>query len=298
LQLSNRKDFLNYALSLMRAHNAEHSDSLPILDVAAMKHIAYVFDALIYYMRSGTDAAEGAAGGEDTPRGAEGGYALDNAFVVYDENENDDDVADELDAAAAVGAANAAATASNMDVDDEDTNQSVIAAAASAAAIKGRKHSFFQRSESTLCLGCPPPDPFGTSMQEALPLADQPQLLQPNARREDLFGIPKQPVGGTPGSSGSGTPPLSVLPARLGLSVRASDVAASPAAVNAAQSAPAAGTSTPAAGATSFNLSTAPFQVSSNICLRNSLKRGLFVVGRCLQQCGVAKKDLVIFLED
>ena len=31
--------------------------SLPVLDVAAMKHIAYVFDALIYYMRSGTDAA-------------------------------------------------------------------------------------------------------------------------------------------------------------------------------------------------------------------------------------------------
>lgn len=52
----------------------------------------------------------------------------------------------------------------------------------------------FQRSESTLCLGCPPPDPFETPMSEALPLADQPHLLQPNARREDLFGIPKQPV--------------------------------------------------------------------------------------------------------
>lgn len=52
----------------------------------------------------------------------------------------------------------------------------------------------FQRSESTLCLGCPPPDPFDTPMAEALPLANQPHLLQPNARREDLFGIPKQPV--------------------------------------------------------------------------------------------------------
>lgn len=31
-------------------------------------------------------------------------------------------------------------------------------------------------------------------MAEALPLADQPHLLQPNARREDLFGIPKQPI--------------------------------------------------------------------------------------------------------
>jgi hypothetical protein len=54
-----------------------------------MKHIAHVFDALIYYKQSGTDAAEGAAGGEDTSTGGEAGYALDNAFVVYDENEND-----------------------------------------------------------------------------------------------------------------------------------------------------------------------------------------------------------------
>ena len=71
-----------------------------------------------------------------------------------------------------------------MDVDDEDTNHSAIAAAAAAAAVvvRGKKHGFFQRSESTLCLGCPPPDPFGTPMHEALPLADQPQLLQPNAR--------------------------------------------------------------------------------------------------------------------
>lgn len=37
----------------MRAHNSEHLDSLPILDVSALKHVAYVFDALIYYMRSG-----------------------------------------------------------------------------------------------------------------------------------------------------------------------------------------------------------------------------------------------------
>jgi hypothetical protein len=64
----------------------------------------------------------------------------------------------------------------------------------SSAALRGRRHRFFQRSESTLCLGCPPPDPFATPMAEALPLADQPQLLTPTARREDLFGIPRQQV--------------------------------------------------------------------------------------------------------
>merc|ERR1719411_2506723 len=79
----------------------------------------------------------------------------------------------------------------------------------------GRRHIFFQRSESTLCLGCPPPDPFGTS--EPIPLAEQPQLLQPNARREDLFGSPKQPLSTTTSN------PLAVLPTKLGLVSRTSD---------------------------------------------------------------------------
>ena len=57
--------------------------------------------------------------------------------------------------------------------------------------------------------GCPPPDPFASS--EPIPLAEQPQLLQPNARREDLFGSPKQPL------NTSTSNPLSVLPTKLGL---------------------------------------------------------------------------------
>lgn len=29
---------------------------------------------------------------------------------------------------------------------------------------RGRGHAFFQRSDSTLCLGCPPPDPFNSKL--------------------------------------------------------------------------------------------------------------------------------------
>lgn len=42
-----------------------------------------------------------------------------------------------------------------------------------------------------MCLGSLGADVFSTSLQEALPLADKPHLLQPNARREELFGIPR-----------------------------------------------------------------------------------------------------------
>ena len=87
----------------------------------------------------------------------------------------------------------------------------------------GRKHPFFRRSESTLCLGFPQPDPFAVTMVEDLPLADQPHLLQPTARREELFGAPRQST--TLQSSSSLHPvgsvnPFEVIPTRLGLSTR------------------------------------------------------------------------------
>jgi hypothetical protein len=49
-------------------------------------------------------------------------------------------------------------------------------------------NSFFQRSPSTLCLSSLGPDPFQITIDDSLPLACRPQLLQPVCRKEDLFG--------------------------------------------------------------------------------------------------------------
>jgi hypothetical protein len=49
-------------------------------------------------------------------------------------------------------------------------------------------NTFFQRSSSTLCLSSLGPDPFQMTIDESLPLACRPQLLQPICRKEDLFG--------------------------------------------------------------------------------------------------------------
>jgi hypothetical protein len=68
-----------------------------------------------------------------------------------------------------------------------------------------------------LCLGCPPPDAFNVPITEALPLADQPHILQPNARREDIFGMPKQAIT-VPSTNISTGSPLEIPPIRLGLS--------------------------------------------------------------------------------
>lgn len=201
---SARREFLSYCLSLMRAHNGEHRDSLPVLDVSALRHVAYVFDALVYYMRCLSEplTSRGEAQKEST-----------NYSTWNDQDENDNDEGEEYNSPAP-------AALETDSVDYPDLLQVPICGSGnnSNSTPKGRKHPFFQRSDSTLCLGCPPLDPFDTVMSEALPLADQPHLLQPHSRREDLFGTPRQPNAGATNQN-----PLAGLPTRLGLSARGAD---------------------------------------------------------------------------
>ncbi|XP_076242470.1 E3 ubiquitin-protein ligase hyd isoform X1 [Calliopsis andreniformis] len=198
-----RREFLSYCLSLMRAHNAEHRDSLPVLDVSSLRHVAYVFDALAYYMRSLSEPMS--SRGESQKESS-------NYSGWNDQDENDNDEGEEYNSPVP-------AALETDSVDYPDLLQVPICGSGnnSSNTPKGRKHPFLQRSDSTLCLGCPPVDPFDTALSEALPLADQPHLLQPHSKREDLFGTPKQP------NASNSQNPLAGLPTRLGLSVRNTD---------------------------------------------------------------------------
>lgn len=177
----------------MRSHNSEHRDSLPVLDVTALRHVAFVLDAIIFYMRSSNEI--------ECDRNDSNTW-IDESM---DDNENDD-VDDEF------------ASSIVMDTDSIDENDMIRPSL-------GKRHGFFQRSDSTLCLGCPTPDPF-TPMAESLPLAEQPQLLQPSARREDLFGMPKQAIT-VPATNIEAPVVASTLelpPIKLGLSAQSRDV--------------------------------------------------------------------------
>jgi E3 ubiquitin-protein ligase EDD1 len=57
-----------------------------------------------------------------------------------------------------------------------------------------RSASFFKRSDSTLCLGGKSPDPFHHSIEESLPLAIKPHLLQPHSRLQDMFRVKSKPI--------------------------------------------------------------------------------------------------------
>lgn len=49
---ASRRDFLQYALSLMRSHSGEHGDDLPMLELSSLRHVAYVVDALLYFLNT------------------------------------------------------------------------------------------------------------------------------------------------------------------------------------------------------------------------------------------------------
>ena len=238
----NRKDFLHYALSLMRAHNGEHSDSLPVLDVSALKHIAYVFDALIYYMRSGSDDIGGGRRPDELPSS------------LYTPMEEDNDDTEEIPLGS--GADNI--PSADTDSMDDDTNQS---SGGQTPAPRGRKHGFFQRSESTLCLGCPPPDPFTTPMSETLPLADQPHLLTPTASREDLFGAPCQEL--------EQSNPMTLLPTKLGLSARSNSAGGGQ-------------------GPASLNTGSAPYQSTTDLGFQDIVGRGSGALSPAVATCDTA----------
>lgn len=49
--IASRRDFMTYTLSLMRTYTNEHRDFLPTVDISLLKHVAYAFDGLMFYLR-------------------------------------------------------------------------------------------------------------------------------------------------------------------------------------------------------------------------------------------------------
>lgn len=222
---SARRDFLSYALSLMRSHHSEHSDSLPVIDITALKHAAYVFDALIYYMRTTPDS--------DVEALRDGVSVASSNWQDTGEDDHDDDLQtrDSTSSNANASTGNNNTLGEGRDSLDGDSENGGAGGVNGGDSRLGRRHPFFQRSDSTIFMGCPPPDPFHTPLVEALPLADQPHLLQPNARREDYFGMAKPTLvlPKATGEEGSVSTAASFsaaghqLPLNLSLSVRGSE---------------------------------------------------------------------------
>ncbi|XP_017873446.1 PREDICTED: E3 ubiquitin-protein ligase hyd isoform X2 [Drosophila arizonae] len=151
---SSRRDFFTYCLSLMRAHTSEHRDALPVLDITALRHISYVLDAFVYYMRNDTSFYD-----KNDISGR-----VNNLSNCMETDDTDDEL-------------------SNIESSNADRQCSGNASANTNI----RRYAFFTRSDSTLSLGCSAPDGFDLPLDMAMPLADKPHLLQPNSKRQELF---------------------------------------------------------------------------------------------------------------
>ncbi|KAF0288879.1 E3 ubiquitin-protein ligase hyd [Amphibalanus amphitrite] len=123
------RDFLTYCLSLMRSHNGEHAEALPVIDIAALRHVA---------LKAGPESV------------------VDRLLDLEPADDGGDDDNSESDVTN-----NNPAPMETDSVTDEDSQLS----AASAPAGRGRRHPFFQRSDSTLFVGAPQPDPFAGSLR-------------------------------------------------------------------------------------------------------------------------------------
>lgn len=171
-----RQDFLVYVLSLLRGNSNEHGGSLPQMDVSSLPHVAYVLDSLVYYIRNNPNASSQAKRSS-----VEKAAAADAA----NEDEGGDDVDDE----------DSASFKRDAEEYDDDTDH-VEDEPMPTPNTPGHLHSFFVRTDSTTVLGCTPPDPYQAPVEEALPLACQPHLLHPGARREHMFGTVHEQTGG------------------------------------------------------------------------------------------------------
>ena len=207
--LSSRRDFMSYALSLMRAHTNEHRDSLPPVDISLLKHVAYVFDGLFFYMRreasgdayqaesESSELSETEESGNkefyvcseevsDEEEGKSGESDEDDMNLAFDDEENEEESEKEETNRSELNEesmSDVIMMPSNDETESDSNKQRVVKSPCF------RDDAFFRRSESTLCLGGRAADPIRFTLDESLPLAAKPHLLLPHARVQDMFRV-------------------------------------------------------------------------------------------------------------
>ncbi len=135
-----RRDFMNYALSLMLMSSNEHKEMLPYIDLYNLKHVAYIFDGLMCYLRipdlnndddneTNTDVTQPLASTSATPKPLINLYETEE---IESETEMETCVSYQTDSAS-----------------EEDESSKMSATMSSCT----RTNTFFKRSDSTLCLG-------------------------------------------------------------------------------------------------------------------------------------------------
>nr|CAH8831156.1 unnamed protein product [Trichobilharzia regenti] len=171
--LGEKQDVLAYLFSIMRASGGDHGDSVPIVDPQVNKHLAYILDALLYFFRAFKSS---------WPSGITRHMKalLSELNAIQKLRETQQKFIDEIGQPSTSPVLRRLQMSFGKCLDSEDYLV--------PEHITQRSDSFFRRSESVLSLSGVGPDLLDIPLSESLPLALQPQLLQPTSERAELFG--------------------------------------------------------------------------------------------------------------
>lgn len=194
---SSKRDFLHYALSLMRGHSDEHADELPALELNVLRHVAYVLDAALYHLANAlpntSNAINLTASSRTTsqPNIKVRTSAPTVVSALIGDQGRSSDLDNSLDSLPgdynrSINIDSRPSVLSFLS-DQEETNEEISNV--------DHHHVFFKRSDSMTYPGLYPlKPPHDYSVSESMPLVERPDLLQPESSSETYFGVKSQAI--------------------------------------------------------------------------------------------------------
>lgn len=180
-------DSIGYLLSLARSAACEQKEFLPSLDLASLEYIAYILDAVLYLLKNQPDESS-----IIEP------YSSSKLKLLFKfPTSSEQSFSDGMDVAPENSKHPTTNTKPSLSIRvpfKQVQTPDLLAQRLKQEVLKCTKQTalFYKRSPCLGFYGCP--DPHHLAPLDTFPLAEMPQLLQPNIRREILFSPPQDPL--------------------------------------------------------------------------------------------------------
>ncbi|KAI6648787.1 E3 ubiquitin-protein ligase UBR5-like [Oopsacas minuta] len=175
-------DSLEYLLSLTRSSFNEHREFIPPINLASMEHIGHVLDAVLYFLYNQPDRTIHGTNYDQT-------HSTVSVRDLYIEPMVDSLVSPNILPVLNVDSISDQLFPVSSDKTPSPNCNNI---GESLSFQKVDNGYFFKRSSCMGFFGCPTPNYLAPI--ESIPCAEMPHILQPQTRREILFGAPQDPI--------------------------------------------------------------------------------------------------------
>ena len=170
-------DSLQYLLSLTRSNFNEHREFIPPINFSSIEHIGYILDAILHFLRSS---------GRINTQNSNQSPSTNDLEELYIEPTNR--LHDSL-FVAKINTVSDQGFPESTPINSKNVFPDNLQTFSYQSVDCGH---FFKRSPCLGFLGCPSPNHLAPI--ESIPCAEMPHILQPQTRRELLFGAPQDPI--------------------------------------------------------------------------------------------------------